>query len=328
VTRYAITGSSGYIGSRVVRHLLDSEPDCRIVGIDVRPPRVTDPRLEFHERDVRDAAIGGLFDGVDALLHFAFVLDPFYDEREMTDIDLGGTRNVLQAAKKAGVPYILATSSTTAYGALADNPVPLVEESPLRAAPSFVYAHDKRLMDEMLSTFARRNPSTKVCVIRPCIVLGPTVSNYIAATMLALPIGALLDGADPPMQFVHEDDLAALIVLCLSRRASGAFNAVGEGTLHSSELTAMQGKRAMRVPAAPVRAATWLIWKSRLLSFALPPGTLDFFHFPWVASGEKAKRELGFSPRYSTADCFSQILPRKDAIVDSFRARMKSRGRK
>jgi len=37
VTTYAITGSSGYIGTRVCRHLLDSEPDCRIVGIDVRP---------------------------------------------------------------------------------------------------------------------------------------------------------------------------------------------------------------------------------------------------------------------------------------------------
>src|SRR5262245_17757685 len=127
---YAVTGSSGYIGTRTIRWLLDADRENRAIGFDVRPPRISDARFEHHELDVRDPRLADKVRGVDALLHFAFVLDPLYDEREMTDIDVGGTRNVLDAVSRAGIAYLLATSSTTAYGALPDNPVPLTEEQP------------------------------------------------------------------------------------------------------------------------------------------------------------------------------------------------------
>jgi UDP-glucose 4-epimerase len=179
--------------------------------------------------------------GVRSLLHFAFVLDPMYDEAEMRDIDLGGTANVLRAVENAAIPHLLATSSTTAYGALADNPVPLTEEAPTRATPEFNYAHDKRLMDEMLRSFAVAHPSLKVCIVRPCIVLGPTVANYIAASMLAQPVTALLDGADPSLQFIHEDDLVRLIATCVERQAAGVFNAVGVGTVTTTQAARLQG---------------------------------------------------------------------------------------
>src|SRR6266702_1832612 len=144
---YAITGASGYIGTRMTRHLLDADPENRVLGFDVREPRIADPRLAFQTLDVRDRRLGAALAAqpIRSLLHFAFVLDPLYDEREMHDIDVNGTRNVLEAALAAGVPHVLATSSTTAYGALPDNPVPLTEEDPPRATPDFVYAHDKRL---------------------------------------------------------------------------------------------------------------------------------------------------------------------------------------
>src|SRR5262249_33975557 len=100
---YAITGASGYIGTRMTRYLLDADPENRVLGLDARPPRVTDPRLSFHTLDVRDKRMAALLAAqpVKALLHFAFVLEPMYDEREMRDIDVNGTRNVLEAALAA-----------------------------------------------------------------------------------------------------------------------------------------------------------------------------------------------------------------------------------
>jgi UDP-glucose 4-epimerase len=174
----------------VVAWLLERDPAARVVGIDLAPPVRPHPRLEHHARDVRDRGLAALFAerGVEAVLHFAFVLDPLYDEAEMTDIDVGGTENVLAACHAARVPYVLATSSTTAYGALADNPVPLVESHPLRAARAFNYAHDKRLMDEALARFAARNPEIATCVLRPGIVLGPNVANYIATMLVRPPV--------------------------------------------------------------------------------------------------------------------------------------------
>jgi UDP-glucose 4-epimerase len=327
---YAITGSSGYIGTRMTRWLLERDARDPVLGFDVRPPRVSHPRLEHHELDVRDPRLGELIAGreVDALLHFAFIVDPLYDEREMTDIDLGGTRNVLDAVLAARIPYLLATSSTTAYGALPDNPVPLAEEHPTRAPRAFVYAHDKKLMDEMLRDFAAAHPEVAVCIVRPCIVLGPTVSNYIAATMLDQPVGALIDGQDPPFQFIHEDDLARMLGLCVEKRATGIFNAVGAGQVTPRQVARLQGKRSVSVPHWLVRSLLWGVQRTRLLPFSMPPGILEYYRWPWVASGERARRELGFEPSHDARQVFDIVLRRKDEILAAYRSQMAQRARR
>lgn len=326
---YAITGSSGYVGTRMTRRLLES-PDNRVIGFDVRPPRVDSDRLEFHQMDVRDRRIAAVLKGrgVHSLMHFAFVLDPFYDEKEMSDIDLGGTRNVLDAVLAAGIPHLLATSSTTAYGALADNPVPLDEGSPTRAGREFIYAHDKRLMDEMLRDFAAAHPDLKVCIVRPCIVLGPNVANYIAVNLIAPPVVVLLDGADVPLQFVHEDDLVELCATLLNCHTGGVYNAVGEGTVSMREIADMQHKRTVKLPYGMIHGAVWAVQRTRLLDFSMPPGILQFFRHPWVASGAKALREVGFRPKFTSRDCFGILLERKREVVDGFKAQMKARGKR
>ncbi len=327
---YAITGCSGYVGTRMTRWLLERDPEARIIGFDVRPPRVESDRLEFHHMDVRDPNLAATLLGrnVRSLLHFAFILDPLYDEQEMHDIDIGGTRNVLNALKAANIDHLIATSSTTAYGALSDNPPLLDEDDPPRATPDFVYAYDKKLMDDMLREFARAQPSIKVCIIRPCIVLGPNVSNYIAASMLAQPVGTLLDGRNPELQFIHEDDLVRLIGVCLEQRAAGVYNAVGEGTMTTRDAAKMQGKRVLPLPYKAVYGIVWAIQKTRALDFSMPPGILEFFRNPWVASGEKARRELGFVPAYSSRQCFEILLERKQQVLAGFKAQMKARGKR
>jgi len=310
--------------------LLDAPEGHKIIGFDVRPPRIQSDRLEFHNLDIRDKKIADVLKGrnVETVLHFAFVLDPLYDEKEMTDIDLGGTRNILDAIQKAGINHLIATSSTTAYGAVKDNPVPLREEDPTRAIRPFNYAYDKRLMDEMLRAFQKDHPEVKVCIIRPCIVLGPNVSNYIATQLLNNPVATLLDGKNIQSQFVHEDDLVRLIHLCVQKKVKGIYNAVGEGYLDSFEMAKMQKKKAVKTPYWLAYALVWTTWKTKALPFSMPPGILDFYRYPWVASGEKAKKELDFTPQYSTRQCFEIILERKDVILKAFNDQMMARWKK
>ena len=138
--RYVITGGSGYIGSRLIARLLEREDTDRIVICDVRPPRAFSPKTEYRELDVRDAAgVRELLETErpDALVHLAFLLNPIHDEQAMYDIDVNGTHNVLEAASAAGVEHVLVTSSTTAYGAFPDNPVPITEEWPVRGVAAF-----------------------------------------------------------------------------------------------------------------------------------------------------------------------------------------------
>ena len=78
----AITGVSGYVGSRLVERL-ESDPRVeRILGFDLRPPSVRSTKLLFDSVDIRSDAFGPRLAGVDVVVHLAYVMDPIRDERD------------------------------------------------------------------------------------------------------------------------------------------------------------------------------------------------------------------------------------------------------
>ena len=178
--KYLITGGSGYIGSRLTDLLIQHE-DNEVVNLDIRAPAVPRSRTRFVHMDIRDRGIAALIaqERPDALVHLAFVLNPIRDEHTMYDIDVNGTANVLDAAAAAGVPHLLVASSTTAYGAWPDNPVPIPEEHPVRGLPAYEYARDKTEIDRLCQLWAAQHPDSTMTIVRPTIVFGPNVDNYI-----------------------------------------------------------------------------------------------------------------------------------------------------
>src|SRR5436190_3028437 len=206
--RYLVTGGSGYIGSRLIEILGDREATERIVNVDVRPPTRPGPKSEFVRGDVRDAAsIRSLLERerADALVHLAFILNPLRDEARMYDIDVNGTDAVLRAAAAAGTEQVLVASSATAYGAFPDNPKPIAEDWPVRGQPDFSYARHKAEADRVCQLWAARNPDRVMTIVRPCIVFGPNVDNYISRTWQNSAFFPILDGVDEEFQLVHED---------------------------------------------------------------------------------------------------------------------------
>jgi len=106
----------------------------------------------------------------------------------------------------------------------------------------------------------------------------------------------------PNMQFVHEDDVAQLFSLLIEKKVSGAFNVAGDGVIRSSEVGAMIGKRAVKVPRWLYHAALWTLWNLRLKSAEAPPGIVDYTSYPWVVDTTKAKERLGWKPKYTSKD--------------------------
>lgn len=90
-----------------------------------------------------------MFEGVDAIIHLAFVVSPMHDKKEMYDIDVNGTRNVIEAGIEAGVKKFIITSSTMVYGAWEDNPEWLTEDSPKRGHPTYYYNKHKIMVEEV-----------------------------------------------------------------------------------------------------------------------------------------------------------------------------------
>ncbi|HEX8742471.1 MAG TPA: NAD-dependent epimerase/dehydratase family protein [Thermoleophilaceae bacterium] len=303
--RYLITGGSGYIGSRLVERLAERDDTDRIVICDIRPPASFRPKTAFERLDVRDAARASELvaaERPDVVIHLAFVLNPIHDQAAEYDIDVGGTHNVLRAASEAGVEHVMVTSSATAYGAFPDNPIPITEDWPVRGVPSFPYACHKTEADRLCQLWALEHPERTMTIVRPCIVFGPNVDNYIVRLMAEAPFHAEFDQPSQPLQFVHEDDLIDALERLLHGRHDGAFNVAGDGTMLPSECADAIGMKRRKVPFGLYWKLGALMW--RLRQSETPPGNLNFVVHPWVVSTDKLKDTTGWSPAHTSRATF------------------------
>lgn len=308
--RLWITGVSGYVGTRLTE-VCETDADVEaIIGTDIRPPKKSTKKLTFAEADMTDAALVQKVRGAnpDVGVHLAFILNPMHDRMLEERVNLEGTRNFLRAAETLGLRRILIASSATAYGAHPDNPVPLIEEHPVRGDQNtnYPYPQHKAIIDRWCQEFAARHPKIQVVIIRPTIVIGPNISNYIGR-MISQERGFLIRGHNPPMQYVHEDDVARAFHFLLKKGETGAYNLTGDGAITLKEAAELSGSKVAQIPFSIAYALVGLLWKLRRQPVEAPAGVLNFFRYPWVISNEKMKK-LGFTFQYSSRAALEDFL--------------------
>jgi UDP-glucose 4-epimerase len=307
VNSIAITGISGYIGSRLLSRLSTTQDVARITGIDIKPPRVSTSKLRFYQQDISEP-LGDIFieNEVESAVHLAFVLKPTHDQRGTRQIDIGGTANFLAACRKAPVRHIVYLSSHTVYGAHADSTGPVNEQAPLRPLSGFQYSSDKAEIERMFQDFAASQPQVGITVLRSCPVIGPNAAGSVV-TSIFKPVMIQVAGFDPPLQFVHEDDLVELVIAMLRRKQAGIFNVAGDSELRYTELAWLYGKRTVTLPDQLLRWLMSFSWTLRLQGES-PPSGLEFIKYPPLVSTEKLKTETGFKFRYSTEEAVISFL--------------------
>ena len=116
-----VTGGAGFIGSNLVDELVESGYEVVIIdNLSSGKKENINPKAKFHELDIRDLKkIRPLFSGVDHVFHLAAVANIQFsleNPNESNDINLGGTLNVLTAARDAGVKKVVYSASAAAYG--------------------------------------------------------------------------------------------------------------------------------------------------------------------------------------------------------------------
>ncbi len=303
--RYVITGGSGYIGSRLVDLLERRDDTEKIVVCDVAPPKGYRPHTEFERVDVRDrAAVRSVLDRVrpDVLVHLAFILNPSHDEEFAYNVDVNGTHNVLEAASQAGTSQVLVTTSGVAYGAFPDNPIPLTEDDPVRGVAGFTYARDKTESDRLCQLWAATHPERLMTIVRPCIVFGPNVDNYLVRLWTKQPFAVDVGTIDSNIQFVHEDDVVEGITGLLLGRHGGAYNVSGDGLMTNRECADLIGVPIRKMPLRLYRGLARVMWKLR--QSEVPPGGIEFALHSWLLSNEKLKRTTGWQPKHTSRETF------------------------
>ncbi len=314
--RVLITGAAGFLGQGLVRSLCDRGQLEALVAVDVRPlpEGIEHPGLVRVLQDVRDPALARTVaeHRIDTVVHLASIVTPGKDSSRDFEysVDVGGTRNVLQACVQHGVRHIVVSSSGAAYGYHADNPPWLTEDHPLRGNESFAYSHHKRLVEEMLAEWRHTQPQVLQTVLRIGTILGERVDNQITALFEKRRILAVR-GSDSPFVFVWDEDVSGAIVHALSgQAASGCYNLAGDGALTMGEIARALNKPLLNLPAAALQAA--LAVGHRLGISRYGPEQLDFLRYRPVLLNTALKTRFGYVPGKTSAQAFDAFVQARD----------------
>jgi UDP-glucose 4-epimerase len=121
-----------------------------------------------------------------------------------------------------------------------------------------------------------------------------------------------VSGADPPFQFLSEEDMRAILLRAVKADAGGIFNCAGDSTLRYTEVVRAGGKRPWPLPATILYPLTNFLWRARLCPF--PAGILDLIRYPWVADTTRLKREFGYIPQHTSRQALDKFLSARAPI--------------
>lgn len=316
-TRALITGSDGFIGSRVVARLLERGVDVRALvrrGLVARPHSGVDSRdataatLERFRGDVCDApSVERAAEGCDVVFHCAWGGATLPDARR---INVEGTRHVIDAAAHAGIRRVVHLSSMAVHGYRF--PEILTEDFPLTTggdAYSISKAEGEKVAFEL---GAARN--VEVVALRPSLVYGPRspfwLISYFERTKNEEV--TLIDGGSGLANLVWVDDVVEAMLTAWQRAdaAGEAFLISGDHPVtwyeYIGRFARMCGKPMP--PSVPGwRAKLEAPWRRVWGVLTQRPRGLsgmDLTLMPnrTTVSIEKAKRLLGYSPAFSFDD--------------------------
>jgi nucleoside-diphosphate-sugar epimerase len=268
-----LSGAADSLGRRVAAALGQLEGVERIVVLD--------------EHDLHSPDLKARVEGADAVIHLEGGLDE--------------TRAVLDAAGAVGAAHVVLLSSATAYGAWANNPLPLTEDAPLRPNPDLDFAVRAAERERLAADWKQEHPGVTVAVLRPAVPLAEDSSGWLARGLREVSAIRADGPDDPPVQYVHLDDLTAAIVLGLQKRLDGPFNVSPDGWITGDQLRALAGVPGVRVPEPAARRLAWLRW--RLDPASAPPGLLPYTTHPWVVANDRI-RAAGWVPTFSNEEAY------------------------
>ncbi len=314
--RVAITGCRSWLGERLVE-ALEREPACEhILALDIARPRNGGDKTRFirvdlthPDSDVRMAALLDQ-DGIDTLVHLAFLSFPSHASGWAHELEAIGSMYVMNAAASSSVRKVVMGSTTMVYGANPDNPNYLTEGHRLRGVRGSRWVKDKVAAERELAVLQRDFPKIKTTCLRFATTLGPTVRGFFPRVFSRRVLVQLM-GYDPLMQFLHEEDAASALLKAVVEDHPGVFNVVGEGVLYYSQAIGLGGRVPVVVPQLLAEPATSALWNLQLVD--VPGVFLSYFKYSWCADGRRMREVFGFEPRHTSRDT---LLCYYDALAD------------
>ena len=312
--RIVVTGASGNVGTSVLRALAADDAIEDIIGISRRAPSISFPRTHWICADVAADELVAIFDGADAVVHLAWLIQPSRDRALTRRVNYDGSRRVFDAVATAGVPALVYASSLGAYSPGPKEPVD--ESWPTGGVRSSFYSSDKADVEHMLDGFEAEHPHIRVARLRPGLIFkrdaasgirrlfaGPLVPTWLLRPSL-IPLVPALERLR--FQAVHSFDVGDAYRLAVTSHARGAFNVAADPVLDPDELARILNARPVPLPERGLRAIIALTWRLRLQPS--PPGWLDMALQTPLMDTTRIRQELGWEPQHSADEALLELL--------------------
>ena len=313
--RVVVIGATGNVGTSVVRALAGDPAVDEIVAVARRAPRRELEGAQFMAADVTASDLGPIVRGADAVVHLAWLIQPGRDEAVTRRVNVDGSRRVFDAVVTERVPSLVYASSVGAY-----SPGPKdrrVDESwPTEGIRSSFYSRHKAAVERDLDRLAAEHPALRVVRLRPGLIfqraaateirrlfLGPLLPGRLLRARLA-PLSPDVPGLS--FQAVHSDDVADAYRRAVLSDARRPFNIAADPVIGAAELARMLDARRVRIPAGVLRGAAAATFAMRLQP--AEPGWVDMALGVPLMSTERARTQLGWTPRRGAVDAIAELV--------------------
>ena len=305
--RAMVTGGSGYFGSLLVKKLLDQGHD--VSSLDLNPPDEKIKGLGFFKLDIRNEdLLHKAFKNIDVVFHNVAQVPLAKDKKLFNEVNIEGTKNICKAAIANGVSKVIYTSSSAVYGVPKSNPV----DEKTVPNPGEAYGEAKLKGERICEQFSKKG--LKISIIRPRTILGHGRLGIFSIFFNWISQGVnipVLDNGANLYQFVHAEDLVdACILSSFTKHDLSHYNigANDYGTMRETIQNlcdyANTGSRVYSLPLKPIEIIMNITSKLKISPLgpyhALMYGRSLYFDI------NKAKSELGFTPKYSTSQMFQE----------------------
>jgi nucleoside-diphosphate-sugar epimerase len=316
--QWAVTGGAGFLGLHLARRLL--RDGHRVRTLDVSP--LDDPELERSVEelrgDVRDRRrVQELIEGADVVVHAAAALPIQASRAAIRSVNVGGTENVLLAARDAGVRRVVFISSTAVYGVPEKHPIE--EDDPLVGVGAY---GESKIDAESLCRVA----AVETTIVRPKTFVGPERLGVFEILFDWIREGRriyILGQGHNRYQLLAVEDLVDAVVRAAtaSDAARQALNvgATEFGTVRE-DLGALivhagSSSRLQPVPVKPAEVALRMLELLRVSPLA--EWHYKTAHKDSFVDVSKAERLLGWRPRLSN----------REALIETYDWYLANRGR-
>lgn len=306
-----ITGSSGYVGRVLSRHL--SEKGSDVIGLDVkRNDELANDQFHFIECDVTDnEKIEKVINDNKPthVIHLAYLMNPLHNVKREYEIDVEGSKNVFKAAiGNNSVKQFIQMSSTSAYGGWPDNKLWLKEDAPLRPR-GYRYGINKKEVEEYMEYF-RRRIKLKLVILRMCTAVGPSYHKKggVVSLLAKSPVLTKISNRYAEVQFIHEDDLTAIFDLILrDPKIEGTYNLAPDSYARTRALS--KARVAVPVPLFLMKGITSILWSLHLASMRAP--AIELSTYGIVADPRKLMKRLNYKFKYSTKEAYFEVVEKR-----------------